>query len=365
MDFLDEEEWLQAFVDLPHQIYDGDPLWAPTSRRGEMERLRSDHAFFAEGRERHFLALRDGQAVARCASIVNPRLVAGSPPIGMIGFFEARDDVEAVRAMFERACAWLRDEKAELVRGPIDRDTWHRYRVMVSGFEEEPIMMEPYNKTYYARLFEDCGWKVCAEYISSINEDLAAIHALHSKFVRFTERRGWSYRSIDMKRFDEELELLYRISVEAFSGNYMFASLTLDEFLDHYRGVRHLVDPDLIIFGHDPQGEPAGFVFGLPERSREIIAMGEDRGLLRKAAFWWKTRKPTRTMNAKTICVLPDARGKGLAPALSAKIYESALAKGYEVSRHVLIKKDEIPRFDKGVGRIFKEYVLFERGLSA
>jgi hypothetical protein len=253
------------------------------------------------------------------------------------------------------------------VRGPVDRDTWHRYRFMTRGFREQPILREPYNPEYYARLVERAGFTVCAEYVSTINMSLPPVFQAHEKFLVFSQRNRYTFRDIDPTRFEQELELLYSMSAEGFEDGYCFAPIELEDFKQLYRPMQALLDPRLVVFALSPEGKEVGFAFGYPELSRAVQAMGGSKGLWAKLMFWFATRAKSTVLNYKTMCVAGEARNKGLASGLTAKLYQNAMAAGYTISRHCLMKKDNVSkRFDaKGAGVTYKEYALYERVLVA
>jgi len=363
-DFLDEENLVRDFVELPYRIYRDDARWMPPFRASEYATFAAEHPFLKRGKERRFIAYRGGRAVARCAGILNPKLQEGAPPIGLVGFFESENDQEAADAVLNAACAWLTKLECTVARGPINRDTWHRYRIMTKGHREQPIMLEPYNKDYYAHLFVKAGWVVACDYFSTINMNIKSVLDLHKKYLVFAKRKKCTFRKIDFNKFEQELEVIYKISLQAFEDNYCFAPISLDEFLEIYAPSKHFVDPELVHIGIAPSGNDAGFAFGYPEYSAALASMGGSTGWFSKLQFWINTRRKPTIFNYKTVCVTNEARRTGMASALSALLYESAMAQGYKISRHCLMKNDNVSRrFDEGSGVTYKEYALFERPL--
>ncbi len=83
---------------------------------------------------------------ARCTAIRRGDL-------GLIGFFEAANEPEPVRELLREAASWLRAQGAKQVVGPMDGDTWHRYRVNAGPFDEPPFLLEPVNPPYYRDLW--------------------------------------------------------------------------------------------------------------------------------------------------------------------------------------------------------------------
>jgi len=331
----------------------------PGPARDEREDFDPEHPFYRRGgRERGFLALRDGAAVARTVACLTPELAAEG--IGLVGFFEATDDPAASRALLDAAGTWLAAQGMRIARGPMNRDTWHRYRWMVEGFDAEPILMEPTNPPFYAALFERAGFRETARYCSTLNEDLPVIAERHGRFLDRCMRNGCRFRPFDTDRAEDELHLLYRVSLDAFPDNFSYSPISEDEFMMLYRPVMRFLDPRLVGFALTPDGEPAGYYFGVPEwleaasRNGESIPGGTP-----------STASRIRTFNFKTVCVVPRARRRGIGEAMVAQLYRAALDAGYARSRHCLmIMSNASRRYDEGVGATIKQYALYDRPLG-
>ncbi len=108
---------LDEFLSLVEEVYRGDEHYPSSSREVTLAGVQRDE--FKEA-QRIYVAREDGRTVARIVA----RMARG---VGMLGFFEALDRPEAVRALLAEAARWLLDAGAESIVGPMDGDTWHRY----------------------------------------------------------------------------------------------------------------------------------------------------------------------------------------------------------------------------------------------
>ena len=143
------------FLDLPAKIYRRDPFFCiPARQKTRSSIFREDFS----NRQEMFVAVRNGRPVARLLTRTSSALsCTDGKPYGMIGFFEAENDVEAAHRLFDRAIAWLKKLDSGTIIGPIDGDTWHSYRLNIGPFSEPPFLMEPYNPPYYRQLWESYG----------------------------------------------------------------------------------------------------------------------------------------------------------------------------------------------------------------
>jgi hypothetical protein len=103
-------------------------------------------------------------AAARCTAILRGDL-------GLIGFFEAMNEPALVQQLLREAAAWLRAQGAQQVIGPMDGDTWHRYRVNAGPFDEPPFLLEPVNPPFYAELW--APFQIVERYSSKRVHDVA------------------------------------------------------------------------------------------------------------------------------------------------------------------------------------------------
>lgn len=349
--FTGEPDALEAFVDMPYRILVDDPHSLAQPR----ERALASVTAAGTVEERRFLACRNGEPIARCIATVNPHLAAESPPVGLVGFFESVNDPEPACEVLAAAREWLAERGIERVRGPVNRDTWHSYRFMVSGFDGDPILMEPRNPIYYPDLFKQAGFQEVARYITTQNHNPAALRDRHMPFLNRCLRNGYTFRSLDMAHFEDELVLLHRISLDAFPGNFSYSPISEASFKQLYLPTMPFIDPAIVILAFDPEDKPAGYFFAVPEWTPVLLAGGKPSGDRRR-------HPEITTMNCKTVCAIPARRGSGLGWALAAYVYDVGLQRGYTHSRHCLMKMSNVSRrYDEGEGVVMKEYALYER----
>jgi GNAT superfamily N-acetyltransferase len=332
-------EDLEAFLRLPERVYAGDPFHIPTRREDVQATLR--------GAQKFWVALDGGEPVARVA-------VWRSPALGILGLFEALDGhPDAVAKLFQEAVGWLRQE-TEMIVGPMDGDTWHRYRVNVGPFDQPPFLSEPYNPPYYEALWTANGFDVLERYYSKRVDPAAVVAFLEEK----RNVAGYRLRSLDRSRFREELGTIYELSRRIFARNFLYTEISEGEFLRLYTGAERLIDPELVLFAHAPDGQPVGFLFAYPDRFRAVAAMRGERGLL--AGLRYLLNRKTDAVDFKTLGVLPEHRRSGVAAALFHEGHHRAVEKGYRWANHCLFKEgNPSGDLDGGAGSLLRTYHLY------
>jgi GNAT superfamily N-acetyltransferase len=353
-----EPRLLDGFLDLTQRVYLVDPFYLPSPRREVLAALRRPD--FA-GAQKVLVALSGDFVVARLVARLSPALRDGQgAPLGLIGFFEALAWYdEAVRALFQEGIAWLRQAGAGTIVGPMDGDTWHRYRLNVGPFDEPPFLMEPYNPPYYEPLWAANGFVPLERYYSKRVEPAAVVAHLEEK-RRAALAAGYRLRPLDPKRFRQELRTIYDLSRRIFSRNFLYTEIPEEEFYALYAGARGLIDPDLVGFAQAPSGEDVGFLFAYPDRFRAVAAMRGKRGPLARLRFL-RHRNEVDAVDFKTLGVLPEHRRSGVAAALFHEGHRQAMDKGYLFANHCLFREgNPSGELDGGAGRVTRTYVLYE-----
>jgi ribosomal protein S18 acetylase RimI-like enzyme len=306
------------------------------------------------------MARRDGQPAARVVARLSPDLndEAGRP-LGLLGTFEARDDREAVAQLFDAAVAWLRTAGAATIIGPIDGDTWHRYRFNVGPWDEPPFLMEPHQPAYYAPLWEAYGFQELEGYYSKRVDDCFSASAKLEPVRARVESQGYRLRTYRPERYEDELRLLYDLSLAIFAGNYLYSPIDWEEFRKLYDPVRRLIVPELLWFAYAPDGTPAGFLFGTVDWQEAAARASRRSGLAAKLAFLWNKRR-ARAVNLKSLGVVARYRRSGLGAALMYEGYRVTFSRGYRRANLCLIR-DGNPSgdLDGGLGQVMRRYVLY------
>jgi GNAT superfamily N-acetyltransferase len=306
------------------------------------------------------VALEGGRPAARIVARLSPQLEdERGRPYGLLGFFEALDRPAAVGRLFEEAVAWLREAGAGPILGPMDGDTWHRYRINLGPFDEPPFLLEPYNPPYYARLWEDHGFRVLERYYSK-RVYAGEVVDFCAPRARAALDAGYRLRTLDPARFEEELKVLYRLSRVIFARNFLYTEISEAEFVALYAGSRPILDPRLVLFAHAPEGQEIGFLFAYPDRFRALAAMRGGTGPLAKLRFLIH-RNEIGAVDFKTLGVLPEHRRSGVAAALFHRGHQTALDCGFPVANHCLYKEgNPSGDLDGGAGRLLRTYHLYQ-----
>jgi hypothetical protein len=305
----------EMFLDVPARVYADDRHWVPPLRSDVAKQFAPTNPFFQYGKLQQFIALDQGaktpQAVGRIVATVNQRLIAGEDQkVGLFGFFECVPDFAIAQALIEAACQWLREQGMTIARGPIDLSTHNNCFFLVDGFDSPPMVMMPYNPSYYPEFMEQDGWhkaKDAYAYDFPLDKPLPAEF---EKAYRIACKSGVTFRPLRTKgkEFEQDAISLYHLFTRAFANNWSSTPRSEEEFLEEARALQSLVDPDVFPVA-EYNGEMVGFWMGLPDYNIPLKYVGGRLNLLGILKFLWYRRQIDQG-RVIAICSLPEYRRK-------------------------------------------------------
>lgn len=273
--------------------------------------------------------------------------LAGERP-GVIGHFSATSP-EAARAVLDRACAELAARGATVAIGPMDGNTWRRYRWVIETGDEAPFLMEPWNPPAYPVWWREAGFATLASYQSAL---VTKLDAVDPRLARVRERLaadGVTIRNLasEPARFESELRALHAVSLVSFAHNYLYTPLPEADFVAQYLPYRENIRPEFV-FVAEQAGRCVGYMFSLPDFLR--AAQG----------------RPLDTLILKTAAILPRRAYAGLGALLAEMTHHAARAAGFTRVIHALALEDNpVTNITARHGAVMRRYALFARRLDA
>lgn len=373
---------LARFTDLPYRLHKGDPLWVPPLRRDVKTLLsRSKNPFFARAAAEYFLAERTVRRHDGTAADSNPAAVLPSyrrdgrrwevvgriaaihnrahnefhnDTVGFFGFFECIDEQEIADRLFEVAAGWLRDRGLTVMRGPASFSTNDECGLLVDGFDTPPTVMNPHNPRYYVRLVEQAGFVKAKDMFQfqSSNPNLPERLLRGARLI--AERKNIKLRKLDMKRFDDEVEIIKGLYNSAWEVNWGFVPMS-DAEIDHLaKQLKPVAVPDLVVFA-EREGKTIGFGVALPDLNVALKANPSGRlfpGILK---ILWVARKITR-LRILLLGVAKEYRKTGADALMYHWIWEKGYALGYRWAEAGWILEDNTAMINAAERLGFRAY---------
>ena len=283
---------------------------------------------------------------ARCSLWWTEAPPVDGETLGVVGHFGA-SDAEAARALLDAACVELARRGCTLAAGPMDGNSWRRYRLVTDVGDEPPFFLEPTNPPAWPAWWEDAGWAPLAHYFSALNEDLTVRDPRAERVAERLASIGVTIRPLEPARFEAELDAIYDVSAVSFRDNYLYTPLAREEFVAQYAKVQPLVVPELALVA-EHEGRAVGFGFSLPDAAERM------RGA------------PVRTVIIKTLAILPERRlYGGLGSLITDRTQATAHALGFTRAIHALMHESNASLAISGrTARRIRRYALFGRRLG-
>ncbi|MBD1844488.1 hypothetical protein H6F89_14010 [Cyanobacteria bacterium FACHB-63] len=359
----------EMFVNVPWVVYANDPNWVPPLRSDVQKKFQPENPFLQYGKLKQFIAISRGTAIGRIVAAVNDRLIEREgKPIGIFGFFECVEDIEVATALFEAAENWLRSLDITEVRGPIDLSTHNSCLFLVDGFDSPPMVMMPYNPSYYPTFIEQLGWtkaKDAYAYDFPLDQPLSPEF---EKGYKIACKSGVTFRPLHTKgeEFEQDCINLYHLFNKAFSGNWSSTPRTLEEFLEEARSLQDLVDPDVFPVA-EYNGEMIGFWMGLPDYNIPLKYVNGRLNWVGILKFLWYRRRIDQG-RVIAICSLPEFQRKLVPLGLIYLGLQGGLKKGKPYKRAELswVYEDNTRSrklIEAAGGKIYKTYRMYEKSL--
>lgn len=361
------------FLDVPARVYANDPHWVPPLRSDIAKQFAPTNPFFGYGKLQQFIALDQGeknpQAVGRIVAAVNQRLIdREGQNVGLFGFFECIEDFAIAKSLIDAACQWLREQGITIVRGPIDLSTHNNCLFLVDGFDSPPMVMMPYNPSYYPEFMQRDGWEKAKDaYAYNFPLD-KPLPPEFEKAYRIACKSGITFRPLRTKgkEFEQDCISLYHLFTRAFANNWSSTPRSEEEFLEEARALQSLVDPDVFPVA-EYNGEMVGFWMGLPDYNIPLKYVGGRLNLLGILKFLWYRRQIDQG-RVIAICSLPEYRRKMVPLALIYLGMRGGIQKGKPYKRAELswVYEDNLPSrklIEASGGKIYKTYRIYEKSL--
>lgn len=308
------------------------------------------------------LLFQGGAAVARASLYVEHDLVGAPGCSGLIGHYEAVH-ADAGVALLEAAHQHLVARGVQRVLGPMNGSTWSRYRLALPpepGEQHEDARWfagEPRNAPDYPSHWQTAGFAVVARYESrseSLDESVgesrsdalgksATASASKANDIAHPTVR---IRRFALDRFDEELESLHRISLDAFADNSYYAPIEIGAFRAIYAQFRDQVDASFVLLAEQDDGDPVGFVVAYADPNSVVDG------------------RTTRVI-VKTLATVRAARGQRVSSTLLDAVRTRARQHGFLRVVSALMRSDNTTRgmAARRDATLLRRYALYERGV--
>jgi len=359
---------LKDFVKLPFDLYRDHPVWVPPLKiMANREFDREKNGFFEHARAAFFMVKDGDRVLGRIAAFLNLNYMKHyDDKVGFFGSFESVDDQEAARLLVDASCDWLKSKGMRFIRGPYNFMS-QSTGCLIEGFDQAQICMTPYNRPYYDRLLLGTGLEKIRD-LNAYYGDSLEQYVFPERFTRYAERLMERYdvtvRTLNTKRFHDDVLDLIRVGNQASSRNWGFVPIDEAEVDELVRSFKPVMDPDAVFLMYKDE-TPIGYAIALPDINRIIRKM--NGRLLPFGIFRFKYGvKRLREYRLLGLGLVPQYQSKALDTLLYYSIFKSLTKKHARLEanwvldnnhkmNHALIKLNM---------RLTKRYRLYQKPLA-
>ena len=353
-ELLDRPETADEILALAWRVGRAHQQWVPYYLRPDRRRvLLREYAYFSgRGVEARTFGLRDGATlVATATAYVDPPLQSHlGRRVGLLGQFESLPGVD-LAPMLADAHEWLAARGVGEVWAPANCPFQiEGGGTLTEGGERSCPFLSHWTPPYYREAWERAGYRPIQGYHNYVVdlaapglEERLAAHRRHAESHRVT------FRPAERARFDREIRLIAELYNATFDRHWGHGPIAVEEFAQMTESLRDVAEPSMIVFA-ERDGRTVGVRVAFPQLEPVFRVLD---GELR----WWKyPRLPFALRRVRDgisllVGVLPEARGLGIAPALSACVYDAMRRRGYRTVTHTAIFDDNV-NSQRQVGKV-------------
>ena len=283
----------KQFVDLAWAVYKDDPAWVPPLK-DEVHGLIDPrkNPWFGHARAQLWLAERGGKVVGRISAQVDQLVLEHmGPGLGQWGMFEALDG-EAAATLIATAEGWLREQGMTRSMGPISLSIWDEPGLLISGFEQPPMVMMGHHRPVYQAWIEGAGYAKAKDLLTYEVDIRPAAEGVMARLIAAGERNPRIVlRPVDKSKFERDSAIILNLLNDAWSDNWGYVPLTPDEIAYAGKKLKPIIFPEMVLIA-ELDGEPVAFMLTIPDINDLTKDLNGELFPFNFIKLLWRLRKP-------------------------------------------------------------------------
>jgi hypothetical protein len=307
---------MKKFINFPLDLYKSDQNFVFEPYLFQKVFFSEKNPFFEHSKADYFLAISGSEVVGRIAAINNTvHNETYREKTGFFGFFEVIEDYEVAKQLLDRVVVEHTKNGFDRMVGTTNFSTNDSCGILISGFDIDPVILMPYNKSYYAGILEIYGLEKLMD-LSSYSLENKSLEPFFSRSaVKRAEEKLKEYqiqiRPIDFKNFKTEITRLRHVYNSSNKDNWGFVPLNENEFEAMAKDLKRLLPASLVLLA-EHKNDLVGFIVALPNYNQVFKKIKHGKlfpsGILK---YLWYKRK-IKSARIMILGVDESSRNKGV-----------------------------------------------------
>ena len=158
----------RVFLNFQLDLYRKNPNFVPPLYADEKKMFRKDYVYHDSCEWTCFVAYKDGKPAGRIQAIIQKDANAkNNEKRCRFCRFDAIEDLEVSRALFDAAENWARSKGMDTMVGPLNFSDLEREGMLVNGFDQPATFEQNYNAPYYKDHVEALGFQKEVDWTAS------------------------------------------------------------------------------------------------------------------------------------------------------------------------------------------------------
>ncbi len=323
----------KEFLEFPNRLYRNNPCYVPPLYMDEKKIFRADYMYYDQSEAVYFNAYKDGKIAGRISGILQ-RASNEKRSEKRIRFtrFDAIDDLEVSKALFEAVENWGREKGMEYICGPLGFSDLEREGLLVDGFDKVSTFEEQYNAPYYMKHLEALGYEKEVDWVESeirVAKDYDGSLNKISDYIMKRYRLHWgeaSSVSEFIERYSDAFFDLLDKSYGDLYGTVPFTEGMKKMLIDNFRLIVKLKYVGVIL---DENDQVICLAVCFPSMAKALYKTG---GHLRAKALsrLLKALNHPQVLDFGLIGVEPSYENRGVSACVAAKLCDLLQKEGIE-----------------------------------
>jgi GNAT superfamily N-acetyltransferase len=317
---------LRQFMDFVYDFYRDDLVWVPPLREDLHNQYDPIKNPFLDHCKTQLFLLKDGEKIiGRIAAFYDQLLIEASKEnIGLFGYYECPEDLQASHLLLDAAQNWLKEQGMSAMQGPWSFVS-QEWGAVLEGFEPSPVVMGPYNPPYYNHHFTAYGLEKIKDlmvYVIDANQGYKIPGRILTLTDQVAQKYGICVRPIDMAHLEKEIAIINELSNESLINNWGFSPVTEAEVNAMARDLKPVIQPKAVMFAEDRTGRPIGFSITIPDVNVLIKNLNGHLFPFGWIKLLWGIPRLTQ-YRMFALGVIPEYQGKAIDSLLYRALYEA------------------------------------------